>query len=179
MTDTPLLGRSDAVPRRRWRWLLPFVVVVALVALVGSLVARAAEQGRLEREGRARRLPRRAVQHGDTNAAYGMLCASSSTPAKAEFDAAGGARSARTSAASSRHRMGTSKHVADGDETVSYTDPVPQHLSVVRGRASTRKTGDWKVCGFKEIPRPEVRVPYDPLEPPPPDLDTGTTTSTN
>ncbi|MEY2399824.1 MAG: hypothetical protein QOJ00_2998, partial [Actinomycetota bacterium] len=38
--DRPLLGRHDAVPRRRWRWLLPLLVAVAVVALIATIGAR-------------------------------------------------------------------------------------------------------------------------------------------
>ena len=175
MTDTPLLGRDDAVPRRRWRWLLPLVVVVALAALVGSLVARAQSRSDSNAKGVLDDYLT-AVQHGDTNAAFGMLCASSSTPAKGEF-AQQVAKERRNFGGVVRHRMGKSKRLADGDETVTYTVQYHNTYRWYEARM-TRQTGDWKVCGFKEIPRPEVRVPFNPLEPPP-DADTSTTTSTN
>lgn len=40
MSDDPLLGRRDPVPRRRWRWLLPVLLALAVVALIVSLIVR-------------------------------------------------------------------------------------------------------------------------------------------
>ncbi|MEY2419705.1 MAG: hypothetical protein QOG90_2385 [Actinomycetota bacterium] len=174
-TDTPLLGRQDAVPRRRWRWLLPLLVVAAVVALVASLVVRS--QGGDDNSPKAvLDTYLTAVQEGDTAAAYARLCASSSSPSKSEF-ATQVARERQNFGGVIRHRMGSRKKLADGDETVSYTIQYHNTYRWYEARM-TNKTGSWKVCGFKEIPRPDVRIPFEPLPTPAPGADTSDTTTT-
>lgn len=173
MTEAPLLGREDAVPRRRWRWLLPLCVVVALMALVLSLVVRGGN-GHSAKGVLSSYLT--AVQDGDTATAYGMLCAGSSTPSKADF-ARQVAEERQNFGGVKRHRMGTTKTLAGGDELVSYTIQYHNTYRWYEARM-TYKTGAWLVCGFKEIPRPDIRVPFEPLPTPPGAGDTGDTTTT-
>jgi hypothetical protein len=175
MSDQPLLGKTDAVPRRRWRWLLPLLIVGAVVALVASLVARSQE---VDRNSPSAVLDRylTAVQAGNTDAAYAMLCAGASTPSKAEF-ATEIAKERQNFGGIKRHRMGTTKRLADGDRTVSYTIQYHNTYRWYQARM-TNNTGPWLVCGFKEIPRPEVRLPVRDLPLPPDSADTGDTTTT-
>lgn len=162
MTDAPLLGRDDAVPRRRWRWLLPLLVGVALVALVASLVVRA--QGTDTGAKHVLDSYLDAVQKGDTTAAYSLLCASASRPASADFAAQ--VRDERQNFGGVvGHRMGEVTKLPGGDQTVTYTI---QYNATYRFYAArmTHEADAWKVCGFKEIPRPDGAV------------DTGDTTTT-
>jgi hypothetical protein len=175
MSDQPLLGKSDAVPRRRWRWLLPLVIVVAVVALVVSLVARTQEEDRNSPKAVLDRYLT-AVQAGSTDVAYTMLCAHSSTPSKAEF-AREVAKERQNFGGIKRHRMGKTKRLADGDQTVSYTIQYHNTYRWYEARM-TNDAGAWRVCGFKEIPRPEVRLPVRDLPEPPGATDTGDTTTT-
>jgi len=175
MSETPLLGKTDAVPRRRWRWLLPLLIVVALVALVASLVAHTNGDDRNSAKGVLSRYLT-AVQSGDTATAFGMLCASSGTPSKADF-AKGVAQERQNFGGIKRHRMGSTTHLKDGDEVVSYTIQYHNTYRWYEARM-THKTGPWLVCGFKEIPRPELRLPAHDFPMPPGYTDTGDTTTT-
>jgi hypothetical protein len=149
MTDAPLLGRDDAVPRRRWRWLLPLLVGIALVALVASVVVRVVDHGDGAKDTLDTYLS--AVQRGDTGTAYALLC-SSVTASKAEF-AAQVSQERQSFGGVVRHRMGSTKKLADGDRSVRYTI---QYVDTYRWYEArmTNITGSWKVCGFKEVPRP-------------------------
>jgi hypothetical protein len=151
MSDAPLLGRTDAVPRRRWRWLLPLVIVVALALLVGALVVRSRSVDR----GTAKYALNQylsAVQDGDTNTAFALLCAGGSTPTAADF-AAQVARERQNFGGVVGHRMGSVRKLAGGDQTVTYT---VQYEATYRFYAArmTHKTGEWRVCGFREIDAP-------------------------
>ena len=151
MTDAPLLGRDDAVPRRRWRWLLPLLIGVALVALVASLVVRAA-QGNDSGAKHVLDSYLDAVQKGDTTTAYSLLCASASRPASADF--AAHVRDERQNFGGVvGHRMGEATKLPGGDQTVTYTI---QYNATYRFYAArmTHEADAWKVCGFKEIQRP-------------------------
>lgn len=151
MSDAPLLGRADAVPRRRWRWLLPLVIVVALSALVASLVVRAhANDAKSAKSVLGRYLS--AVQQGDTAKAFALLCPGASTPTEAAF-ATQVARERQNFGGVLGHRMGSVKKLAGGDETVTYTIQYRTSYRFYAARM-THKTGAWRVCGFKEIPRP-------------------------
>jgi hypothetical protein len=175
MTDTSLLGVHDAVPRRRWRWLLPLLVVIAVIALVASLVVRAQDDGK----GSAKAVLDtylEAVQHGDTATAYSLLCASASAPSKADF-ATQVAQERQNFGGVIRHRMGKSTKLANGDAVVNYTIQYHNTYRWYEARM-TNKIGAWKVCGFKEIPRPDVRVPFEPLPTPGGGTDTGDTATT-
>lgn len=177
MTDKPLLGRHDAVPRRRWRWLLPTLLAVGAIALVGSLIVRllddddgtsapkAALDSYLE-----------AVETNATIRAYGMLCGALGKPTQTEYEQAVGAER-KNFGGVVRHRLGEARRLDDGDVAVTYTVQYKQTYRWYSARLRDER-GVWKVCGFKEIPRPEVRLPANQIPEPPDFVDTGTTTTT-
>ena len=175
MSDAPLLGRDDAVPRRRWRWLLPLLVVGAIAVLAGTLVVHSEDVGRDSPKGVLNRYLT-AVQHGPTAAAYALLCDGPSTPTLAAFTKEV-AQERHNFGGIKRHRMGSASKLAGGDEIVTYTIQYHDTYRWYEARM-TNKAHKWLVCGFKEIPRPEVRLPAGDLPVPPGYVDTGDTTTT-
>jgi hypothetical protein len=142
----PLLGKADAVPRRRWRWLLPLVIVVAVVALAGSLVARLGS-GDPVKSALGHYLT--AVEAGDITQAYGLLCVRSTRPSRTEF--ATEVRKERQNFGGVKgHRLGETNHLPGGDATVRYTVVYQATYRFYEARL-TKTNGRWLVCGFNEI----------------------------
>lgn len=158
MSDKPLLGRHDAVPRRRWRWLLPTLLVVAVLALGGSVVARVLDDDEAGAPKAALDSYLEALETNATIRAYGMLCSARPKPTQDEFE--------REIAAERRnfggvvgHRLGDAKRLEGGDVVVTYTIQYRQTHRFYSARLRDER-GEWKVCGFGQV------------------ADTGTTTTT-
>lgn len=172
----PLLGRLDAVPRRRWRWLLPTLVGVALLALIGSLVFRAVDTDDAGSPKAALVAYLQALETNATTRAYGMLCASKSKPSLATFEET--VRRERADFGGvKRHRLGEVTKKSDTLVVATYTVQFESTYKWVAA-ALVRQKGAWKPCGFKTIPRQDDRFPVDQLPLPPGFDDTETTTTT-
>lgn len=176
MTDKPLLGRHDAVPRRRWRWLLPALVVLAVVALAGSFIARALDDDDTSAPKAALDSYLEAVETNASIRAYGMLCSAKGKPTQKEFEKEIAAERENFGGVI-RHRLGEARRTEGGDVIVTYTIQYRQTYRWYSARMRDER-GAWKVCGFAEIPRPEVRLPANQIPEPPGFVDTGTTTTT-
>ena len=175
MSDKPLLGRHDAVPRRRWRWLLPTLLAVGVIALVGSVIARALDDDDTAAPKAALDSYLEAVETNATIRAYGMLCSAKGKPTQTEYEEAVGAER-KNFGGVVRHRLGEAQRLGDGDVVVTYTIQYKQTYRWYSARMRDER-GAWKVCGFKEIPRPEIRLPANQIPEPPGFDDTGTTTT--
>lgn len=149
MEDQPLLGRHDAVPRRRWRWLLPLLVGFAVVALAAGAAYRVDRSKKSPKHAVTSYLA--AVQKGQTRQAYDQLCdafhkavsyKSFATKSQAERAAGGGV-------------VGT--HVArivprpDGQRLATYTVRREAGDTVIDA-ALVKEAGKWRLCGFKARP---------------------------
>lgn len=176
MSDKPLLGRHDAVPRRRWRWLLPILVVVALVALAGSLIVRAVDSDDTGAPKAALNAYLEAVETGATTRAYAMLCSDKSKPSRAEF-ATVVARERADAGGVLRHRIGEIKRKSATLVVATYTVQFERTYKFVAA-ALKREHRVWKLCGFTTIPRPERRLPAEEIPVPPGFSDTDETTTT-
>jgi hypothetical protein len=176
VSDQPLLGRHDAVPRRRWRWLLPALVLVAVAALVGALVVRLV--GTDENGGAKAALNAYlvALERADTEAAYGLLCANESKPSLQEFEAVA-EREREDFGGVVRHRIGAVERRSATLVVATYTVQFKRTYKWVAA-AIVHENDTWKLCGFRTIPRPEVRVPAGDIPVPPGFVDTETTTAT-
>lgn len=176
MTDQPLLGRHDAVPRRRWRWLLPTLVGVAVAALVASVVVRAVDNDDAGSPEAALVAYLEALETNATTRAYGMLCASKSKPTRARFEAT--VRRERADFGGvKRHRLG---EITKKSRTLAVATYAVQFESSYKwvAAALVRQDGKWKPCGFKTLPRPAPSVGVDPNLVPPGFSDTEVTTTT-
>lgn len=176
MSDTPLLGRDDAVPRRRWRWLLPTVVVAAVVLLGGSVAMRVAGRDEAAAPKAALDSYLDAVEANATTRAYRMLCDVEGKPTRSAF-AEGTAAERQNFGGVVRHRLGDASKTAEGDVVVTYTVQYKQTYRWFSARMRL-EDDEWKVCGFAEIPRPEVRLPAEQIPEPPVFDDTGDTATT-
>ena len=167
----PLLGRHDAVPRRRWRWLLPLVVALGVVALLGAMIVRVRQrEDSSPKHAVASYLD--AVQHGKTERAYAQLCvgfhkavsyASFAQRSQAEKIADGGVIASHISRIEPR---------PDGEQVVTYIVRRSQGDTVFDA-ALVREQGKWRLCGFR--PRSDDNAGTSV---PPGLLDTGGTTTT-
>ncbi len=153
MTDAgeerPLLGRHDAVPRRRWQWLLPLIVGLAVVGLVVSVVGRVTQTRNSPRHAVSSYLS--AVEHGRTREAYDQLCdafhhavtyKAFDAKSKAERTANGGVLGTHIARIEERphgQRLATYTVRRDGLDTVIDAALVKEH-------------GKWRLCGFKTRP---------------------------
>lgn len=172
----PLLGRHDAVPRRRWQWLLPLLIGLAVVGLVASLVVRAQQQ-RTTTARYALNSYLDAVEKGSTGRAYAMLCTKAKNrPSIAEFESKL-ARERADSGGVIGHKISDLTKRRDGTVLATYTVRFKRTYKW-NAAALVKERGAWKLCGFKTIPRPENRVPLDDLPEPPGFGDTGNTTTT-
>ena len=173
MSDKPLLGRADAVPRRRWRWLLPLVLAVAAVALVTSVVVRARDDDRGSPEF-ALNSYLDALESNATIKAYGLLC--DKRPPQHEFEEAV-AKERQDSGGVLGHKIGDvtrrGNNLVVARYTVNYRD-----THRFWAAALVKESGEWKVCGFRQIQGPALRVPANRIPVPPGFDDTGTTTTT-
>jgi hypothetical protein len=176
VTDTPLLGRHDAVPRRRWRWLLPTVVGVAAIALIGSLVIRLADKDENAGPRAALNAYLSAVEKAETNRAYSMLCADKHKPSLKDFEQAV-KREREDSGGVLRHRIGEVQRRSQKLVVATYTVQFQRTYKWVAA-AIVRQQDEWKLCGFRTIPRPELRLPPGQIPIPPGFDDTGNTTTT-
>ncbi len=174
MSDQPLLGRHDAVPRRRWRWLLPLILGAAVVALATSLIVRATREDTSTPE-YAVDAYLEAVEAGATTRAYGLLCAKAHQEASlAEFQKTINAE--RTQAGGViGHKVARIETTSDDDERLASYTVRRQKNDLVVDAVVKREDGRWKMCGFK--PR-VIRQPADLIPEPPGYVDTGTTTTT-
>jgi len=149
----PLLGRGEAVPRRRWRWLLPLLVAAA----VSSLVAVGATVILNDDKGSPRAVVDRYLENvseGKTLAAYGLLCDRFRTAKPfSEFTStlqiekleAGGVP---------EHKIGKEEKIAGAknQRRVSYTVRRMEGkviVDVIVDAALVRERGHWRICGFK------------------------------
>ncbi|MEY2424889.1 MAG: hypothetical protein QOI61_461 [Actinomycetota bacterium] len=173
MSDTPLLGRHDAVPRRRWRWLLPLLVGLAVVALVVSLVVRLTQED-TSTPAYAVNAYLEAVESGATTRAYGLLCAKAHQEASlAEFRTTINAERSQAGGVVG-HKVARIQTTAADERLTSYTVR-RKNSDLVVDAVIKREAGEWKMCGFK--PR-VVRQPANLIPVPPGYVDTGTTTTT-
>ena len=174
MTDQPLLGRADAVPRRRWRWLLPLVIGVSAVALVVSLVVRDREQDK-ESPRFALDTYLEALETNATIKAYGLLCRDK-RPSRHDFEEQV-AKERQDSGGVVGHKISDvtkrSNTIVVATYTVNY-----KHTYKWWAAALVKDAQGWKVCGFKIIPRPELRLPADQIPTPPGFDDTGASSTT-
>lgn len=148
MTDKPpLLGRADAVPRRRWRWLLPAVVAAGAVLLITSLVVRAQNDDQ-SAPVRAVDAYLDALEANDALAAYNLTCADLRRQVPFE-DFVGRINRERADAGGVvGHKIAGVQTRANGTVTAYYT---VQHRDrdVVFDVVVTRDAGAWKLCGFR------------------------------
>jgi hypothetical protein len=145
MSDAPLLGRDDAVPRRRWQWLLPVLVVLAVVGLVGSLVVRSQDKRRTSPE-HAINAYLDAVQGGATAKAYGMLCAQfRARVSPQEFQQTVGKERVASGGVVGHH---LARVVKRGDHRVATYTVRRQNGDIVIDARLEREGGKWKPCNF-------------------------------
>lgn len=142
MSETPLLGRHDPVPRRRWRWLLPLLLSAAVIALVTSLVVRANEQDSSPEHAVEAYL--NALEDGELNKAYGLLCAQ--RPPLDQFkDEIAVER--RQNGGVLGHRLDRVEVRGNGQRVAYYTVR-HQEIDQVFSVALVRESGEWRLCGF-------------------------------
>ncbi|MBA2607959.1 MAG: hypothetical protein H0U92_03380 [Actinobacteria bacterium] len=166
----PLLGRHDAVPRRRWQWLLPLLVGLAVVGLAAGLVVRFTNRNDNPRHAVSSYLD--AVQHGKTRRAYGQLCdAFHKAVSYEDFDAKSKAERA-SSGGVLGSKIARIEPRTNGQRLATYTVRREAGDTVVDA-ALVREHGDWRLCGFR--PRP---LSDDDTSVPPAPVDTGGTTTT-
>jgi hypothetical protein len=148
----PLLGRVDAVPRRRWQWLLPTLIAVAVVALVGSIVFRAVESDDTDPAKAALVAYLEALETNATTRAYGMLCASKTKPSLASFEKTV-RREREDFGGVKRHRLDKLDKKSDTLVVATYTVQFETSYKWIAA-AIVRQDGVWRPCGFKTLPRP-------------------------
>jgi hypothetical protein len=166
----PLLGRHDAVPRRRWKWLLPLIVGLAVIGLVVSVAVRVAQARNSPRHAVSSYLS--AVEHGRTRHAYDQLCdafhkavtyTSFDEKSKAERAANGGVLGTKIARIESR---------PNGQRLATYTVR-RETVDTVIDAALVKESGKWRLCGFAPRPITGKEAPV-----PPGFVDTGATTTT-
>lgn len=70
----PLLGVGNPVPRARWVWLAPALVVLTLVTAVGAFVVATRMRDAVAGPKQVGRYFLQAVVDGDLRTSYGLLC---------------------------------------------------------------------------------------------------------
>jgi hypothetical protein len=172
MSDAPpLLGRHDAVPRRRWQWMLPALVVLALLGIVGSLVVRAHDKQQASPE-HAINAYLDAVESGATAKAYGMLCAQfRDRVSQHEFQQTVDKERTASGGVVGHH---VARVVKRGDHRVATYTVRRQDSDIVIDARLEREGGKWKPCNFLTRNK---RVPAQ-LDFPPGVTDTGNSATT-
>jgi hypothetical protein len=161
MSDQPLLGRQDAVPRRRWRWLLPLLVGSAVLALIATLVVRVMQEDTSTPK-YAVESYLEAVETGATSRAYDLLCSQAHRDTSlAEFEKEINTERAQAGGVVG-HKVARVEKTSATLARTSYTVR-RQENDLVVDAVVKREGGEWKMCGF----RPRVVRP-----------DTGPTTTT-
>lgn len=151
----PLLGRDQTVPRRRWKWLLPLLVTLAVASLLAvGLVAVLRNDTGSPKAVIDRYLS--AVERGDTTKAYRLLCgrfrrntsfSKFERTLQAEKREAGGVTD---------HRVARVRDAGPNQRLASYTVRRSDGDFFVDA-ALVREADSWRVCGFKTrgaAPRP-------------------------
>lgn len=168
--ERPLLGRHDAVPRRRWQWLLPLVVGLGVVGLGAGLVMRVVQRDNSPRHAVASYLD--AVEKGQTRRAYDQLCdafhkavsyKTFNAKSKGERAAGGGVRGTHIARIEGR---------PNGQRLATYTVR-REAVDTVIDAALVKERDEWRLCGFKPRPITGKEAPV-----PPGFVDTGATATT-
>ncbi|MEY2399819.1 MAG: hypothetical protein QOJ00_2993, partial [Actinomycetota bacterium] len=136
----------DAVPRRRWRWLLPLLVAVAVVALIATIGARIRRADASPEHAVTTYL--NAVQHGKTRRAYDQLCDAFRLAVTYDSFAANSKREAASDGGVTGTHLARVESRANGQRLATYT--VRRHAGdTVIDAALVNEHGRWRLCGFK------------------------------